>query len=57
VFKTGRDAVSVDVIVRDRDGNIVRGLTAADFEIREDGRPQDILSFSFEEIAEAPLPQ
>ena len=44
--------VSIDVIVRDRDGNIVRGLTAADFEIREDGRPQEILNFTFQEVAD-----
>jgi VWFA-related protein len=57
-FRSGRDLVSVDVVVRDRDGNIVRGLTAADFEVREDGRPQEILGLSFEEIADtavAPL--
>jgi VWFA-related protein len=51
VFRTGRDIISVDVIVRDRSGAVVRGLTAADFEIREDGRPQEISTFSFEEIA------
>ena len=41
----------MDVIVRDKSGAVVRGLTAADFEVREDGRPQAIQSFSFEEIA------
>jgi VWFA-related protein len=54
VFRTGRNLVSVDVIVRDRTGAVVRGLTAADFEIREDGRPQDVISFSFEEITTRP---
>jgi VWFA-related protein len=56
VFRTSRDAVSVDIVVRDRTGAIVRGLTAADFEVREDGRPQEIVSFSFEEIATTALP-
>ncbi len=54
VFKSGRDVISVDVVVRDKSGAVVRGLTAADFEVREDGRPQDVVSFSFEEISTKP---
>ena len=42
--------VLVDVVVRDRSGQIVRGLTAADFEVVEDGRPQQVSTFSFQEI-------
>ena len=44
----------VDVIVRDGSGAVVRGLKAADFEIVEDGKPQEIRSFSFEEIKDHP---
>jgi VWFA-related protein len=55
VFRSGREVVSIDVVVRDRDGNIVRGLTQADFEIREDGRPQDVIAFTFQEITQQPL--
>jgi VWFA-related protein len=55
VFKSGRDVISVDVVVRDKSGAVVRGLTAADFEIREDGRSQEVVSFSFEEITTKPL--
>jgi VWFA-related protein len=50
-FRTSRELVSVDVVVRDRDGNIVRDLTAADFEVREDGRPQEVLGLTFQEIS------
>jgi VWFA-related protein len=52
-FRSGRDLVSVDIVVRDRSGNIVKGLTAADFEVREDGRPQEVLGLSYQEIADA----
>lgn len=56
VFRSGRDVVSVDVVVRDKSGVVVRGLTQADFEIREDGRPQTVSSVSFEEITTRALP-
>ena len=52
VFKSSRVLVSVDVVVRDRQGNVVKGLKAEDFEVREDGKPQDVQTFSFQEIAE-----
>ena len=45
--------VSVDVVVRDSSGNIVRGLTAKDFVVSEDGKPQKIETFSFQEISGA----
>ena len=32
----------------------MKGLTAADFEVTEDGKPQTIRSFTFEEISEHP---
>src|SRR5262249_47651431 len=45
--------VLVNVVVRDKAGNVVRGLTAGDFSITEDGRPQTITSFDFEDITKS----
>lgn len=45
-FRSGIAYVQVDVSVLDRDRGPVRGLSAADFVVKEDGRPQKILSFS-----------
>ncbi|HEV3058467.1 MAG TPA: VWA domain-containing protein, partial [Vicinamibacterales bacterium] len=50
VFKSGVNLVLVDVVVRDRSGAIVRGLTVDDFELLEDGARQPVLSFAFEDI-------
>lgn len=54
-FRTALSMVSVDVVVRDRNGNVVRGLTETDFDVREDGRPQEVRTFVFQEIAGTPL--
>ena len=45
VFRSGVDSVTVDVSVVDRDGNPITDLTAADFEIREAGKPQAVTTF------------
>ena len=45
-FRTGVEGVLVDVSVLDRDRRPVRGLTAADFTILEDGVPQVIKGFT-----------
>lgn len=56
MFRTGVDLVMVDVVVRDKNGNIVRGLKATDFEVLEDGKPQAVSSFDFEEVTTASKP-
>ena len=38
--------MNVDVEVRDRDGNPVHGLTAADFEVREGRRAREVTNFT-----------
>ena len=55
-LRAGVELVVVDVIVRDANGDVVRGLTANDFEVLEDGQPQTIVSFDFEEVVAAGSP-
>jgi VWFA-related protein len=56
-FRTRIDSVVVDVSVMDRDGRPVTDLTAADFEIREGGKPQTIDTFKLIRIDQnAPEP-
>jgi len=45
-FRGGTDLVQVDVSVLDGKRRPVRGLTAQDFTISEDGQPRDIQAFS-----------
>jgi VWFA-related protein len=56
VFRSRLNLVSVDVIVRDKSGAVVRNLTASDFEVREDGKAQQITNFNFEEITDKAVP-
>jgi VWFA-related protein len=44
-FKSSTSLVEVDIIARDKDGRFVSGLTADDFEVLEEGRPQPIQHF------------
>jgi VWFA-related protein len=50
VFRSGIELIEVDAIVTDRDGKPVRDLTAADFQIFEDGRPKAIQTFRFVDL-------
>ena len=45
-FRSGVDLVDVDVSVIDKDRRPVRGLTAADFTVLEDGKPRPIVAFT-----------
>jgi Ca-activated chloride channel family protein len=47
-FKSGVEAVYLDVTVQAPDGSIVRGLTKDDFVIYDEEVPQDVAIFSFE---------
>lgn len=49
VFRAGADAVTVDVSVQ-RGGRPVTGLRAADFELVDNGVPQEITGLSYEKL-------
>ncbi len=46
----GAEIVRLDAIVTDKDGRLVRGLSAADFELLEDGKPQRLSHFLFVDV-------
>jgi VWFA-related protein len=48
--------VYVDVLVRDKSGNVVRGLTQQDFKITEDGKPQTVRFFEAHDAQPASPP-
>lgn len=54
-FRVGVDVVRIDVVVTDRNGNVVTDLTAADFELRQDGEAQQVDFVEFVSI-EPPKP-
>lgn len=45
-FKLRVDYVEVDVVVTDRDGNLVKDLKKEDFQVLEDGKPQTVTAFT-----------
>src|SRR6187551_3781070 len=51
-FRSSVNLILVDVTVRDGKGQPIRNLTAADFEILENGKPQSIVTFAHEEVAQ-----
>lgn len=49
-FRSGIDLVTVDVVVLDRKGEPLQGLTRTDFTVLEDGKPQEIREFQSVEL-------
>jgi VWFA-related protein len=48
------ELVLVNVVARDKKGNAVRGLKKQDFTLYEDGKKQEISTFDFEDVDQAP---
>lgn len=55
-FRAGINFIRVDVIATDDDGNFVRDLDASDFQVFEDGEPQEVESFQLVELGPVPEP-
>lgn len=51
VVEITTNLVQIDAVVTDKNGDTVTDLTAADFEIYEDDKPQPITNFSFVDLA------
>src|ERR1700751_4430068 len=49
-FKLRVDYVEVDVVVTDRQGNLVRDLKKEDFQVLEDGKNQAVTNFTLVDI-------
>ena len=56
-FPARVEAVSVDVVVVDKQGRPVEGLVRADFTIREDGTPQNVAAFEAISLTTPGVPQ
>src|ERR1019366_9381599 len=56
-FGATTQLVVVDVTVKDKSGNPIKGLKPADFSITEDGKKQDIKIFTYQELEETVTPE
>jgi VWFA-related protein len=54
VFRSGIELMQLDVTVRDRGGNLIRGLAKDDFTLLEDNTPQTIEAFTAVDLPDAP---
>ena len=51
VFRATGELILVNVDVRDKNGLPVKGLKQEDFQVTEDGKPQEVTNFKYEEVA------
>jgi len=52
VLKVSTEIVLVNVVARDKHGNVIKDLKREDFTVYEDGKKQDLSSFDFEKVDE-----
>src|SRR5271167_830955 len=55
-FTARSSLVVVDVTVRDKNGNAIEGLKQSDFAVTEDGKPQKIAVFEYQNLSSDPEP-
>ena len=56
IFRTNTNLVIVDVTVKDKAGNLIPNLRQEDFILKEDGKPQKISVFQYQELDLEPEP-
>src|SRR3954468_22401933 len=56
-FATTLQLVLVDISVKDKSGQPIKGLKAGDFTVLEDGKKQDVKIFQFQELEETAAPE
>ena len=55
-FRVGVDAIRLDVVVTNGDGDLITDLTADDFEVRQDGKLQPVTLARYVPVDVAPAP-
>ena len=55
-FESSTQLVVEDIIIKDKSGKPVTGLTAADFVVLEDGKPQKVEFVEFQNLEETAVP-
>ena len=56
-FEANATLIVETVVVKDKDGNPIKGLKAKDFTVTEDGKAQEIKICDYQELESAPAPQ
>ena len=56
-FTANSNLVIVDVVVRDKAGKPIEGLKQSDFTVLEDGKPQKVSVFEYQQLSYQPQPQ